>query len=428
MTDFRIGLPPKTDDDWNSLRFEAGQLFTPSSPVSEHDLFAGRGVQIRTLIEATEERGKHAILYGEAGVGKTSLAKIYSELFPSTLRYLKSFRVQVDPTDDFSSIWRKVFKDIYIRVIRQNDNNEAPEISALATFYEGKKIFPDDVRRELDAAFTPSQIPIIIIDEFDKIGDPEAHNLMANTLKSLSDYGVNSTIVLVGVAENITSLIGEHPSVMRCIEQVHMPRMNTSERKEILDKRIPKLGMKLHQDAVWKIVELSRGLPSYVHLLGLYSTQSAIDRKSVLITDSDVDNAISRVLTRLQESLSEKYHTATHSNRGDNLYQEVLLACALAESDDRGSFTPMNITKQLTRLLGREKEMPTSSFQQHLTKFISPERSNVLTRTGRDRAYRYRFTDPAMQPYVLLKGVESGRVGKDALNVLSFPAQGSFSI
>lgn len=428
MNEFRIGLTPKTDDDWNSLRFEAGQLFTPSSPVSEHDLFAGRGVQITTLIEATEERGKHAILYGEAGTGKTSLAKVYSELFPSTLRYLKLFRVQVDPTDDFSSIWRKVFKDIYIRVLRQNESSDTSETSALANFYEGKKIFPDDVRRELDAAFTSSQIPIIVIDEFDKIEDPEAHNLMANTLKSLSDYGVNSTIVLVGVAENIASLIGEHPSVMRCIEQVHMPRMNTSERKEILDKRIPKLGMKLHQDAVWKIVELSRGLPSYVHLLGLYSTQSAIDRKSLIITDSDVNNAISRVLTRLQESLSEKYHTATHSNRGDNLYQEVLLACALAESDDRGSFTPMNIAKQLTKLLGRDKEMPTSSFQQHLTKFISPERSNVLTKTGRDRAYRYRFTDPAMHPYVLLKGVESGRVGKDALSVLTFPAQGSLAI
>ena len=251
---------------------------------------------------------------------------------------------------------------------------------------------------------------------------------MANTLKSLSDYGVNSTIVLVGVAENIASLIGEHPSVMRCIEQVHMPRMNTTERKEILDKRIPKLGMKLHEDAVWKIVELSRGLPSYVHLLGLYSTQSAVDRKSLLITDSDVDNAISRVLIRLQESLSEKYHTATHSNRGDNLYQEVLLACALAESDDRGSFTPISIAKKLTGMLSRDKEMPTSAFQQHLTKFISPDRSNVLTRTGRDRAYRFRFTDPAMQPYVLLKGVKSGRVGKEALSVLSFPAQSSFPI
>ena len=251
---------------------------------------------------------------------------------------------------------------------------------------------------------------------------------MANTIKSLSDYGVNTTIVIVGVAENITALVGEHPSIMRCLEQVHMPRMNTSERKEILDKRIPKLGMKLHQDAIWKIVELSRGLPSYVHLLGLYSTQSAIDRKSMLITETDVDAAISRILLRLQESLSEKYHTATHSNRNDNLYQQVLLACALAESDDRGLFSPTGISKQLTKILGRDKEVSASAFQQHLIKFIADERGGVLTRIGRERSYKFRFSDPAMQPYVIMKGIEGGRVGKDAVSVLSFPAQGSFPI
>ena len=146
MNAFKIGSKPQTDGDWNSLRFEAGQIFTPSSPIAEHELFAGRGSQIRTLIEATEEKGKHAILYGEAGVGKTSLAKIYAELFPSTLRYFQSYRVQVDPSDDFSSVWRKVFKDIHIRVIRQGDAGLIGELTALATFYEGQKILPDDIR------------------------------------------------------------------------------------------------------------------------------------------------------------------------------------------------------------------------------------------------------------------------------------------
>jgi hypothetical protein len=207
-----------------------------------------------------------------------------------------------------------------------------------------------------------------------------------------------------------------------------MPRMNATERKEILERRIPKLGMKLHQDAVWKIVELSRGLPSYVHLLGLYSVQTAIERKSLLISESDVDAAISRILLRLQESLNAKYSLATHSNRGDNLYQEVLLACATAESDDRGSFTPLSIGKQLTKILGKDKEVHSSAFQQHLNKFITDDRGKILTRTGRERAYRFRFSDPAMQPYVIFKGIDSGQVSKDALNVLSFPAQPSLPI
>jgi hypothetical protein len=122
----------------------------------------------------------------------------------------------------------------------------------------------------------------LIIDEYDKLGDRQKTNeLMANTIKSLSDYGVNVTVILVGVADNINDLMGKHESLGRCVEQIPMPRMNITERREILQKIVPRLGMKLQDDAMWKIVHLSRGLPSYVHSLGLYSVESAIRRRSL---------------------------------------------------------------------------------------------------------------------------------------------------
>jgi hypothetical protein len=56
----------------------------------------------------------------------------------------------------------------------------------------------------------------------------------------------------------------------------------------------------------------------------------------VLITESDVDAVMKRVLERSQESIKEEYSKAIHSNRSDNLYKEVLLACALADTDPEG--------------------------------------------------------------------------------------------
>ena len=243
------------------------------------------------------ESGKHIVLFGEAGVGKTSLARIFSGLFPSTARHIFQCREQADPSDDFSSLWRKVFKDIHVTASRNGDDS----VVSLATYYEGD-IKPDDVRRELESIFKPSEIPLVIIDEYNKISDPDCHTLMANTIKALSDYAVNVTVVLVGVAENVNELIGQHPSIQRCLEQVPMPRMTTQERKEILDKIIPRLGMSLDGDALWKIVHLSRGLPAYVHSLGLYATQTAIGRKSIKILEADVDIAIKRVLEKSEES------------------------------------------------------------------------------------------------------------------------------
>jgi hypothetical protein len=408
-----------TDADWVSLRFEATQLFSPSRPIDENDLFAGRGGQISKMLEAVFEGGKHVVLFGERGVGKTSLAKIFSSLFPTTARHILMFREQADPSDNFASLWRKVFKDIHVSI---NRNGETGALAPLASFYDGD-IKPDDVRRELEAIFKPSDIPIIIIDEYDKIEDGNCHSLMANTIKALSDYAINVTVVLVGVADNVNELIGEHPSVQRCLEQVPMPRMNPNERKEILDKIVPRLGMKLDGDALWKIVNLSRGLPSYVHALGLYATQNAVDRRSLLIVEDDVDHAIRRLLERSEESIQEDYAKAIHSNRTDNLYKQVLLACALADTDDRGNFTPLAVCHPLTKILGREQEIEIAAFQQHLIKFISDERGNILIRKGRERAYRFRFRDPVMQPYVIMRGIEQKLVDRKAIDVLSYPAE-----
>ncbi|WP_330084241.1 AAA family ATPase [Methylocystis iwaonis] len=408
-----------SNDDWAAKSFEAGQLFSPSAPIIEHDLFAGRGKEINKMLSAVSERGKHVVLFGERGVGKTSLAKIFSGLFPSTLRRIKLVREQVDPSDTFTSIWKKVFKDFYVRATREGAEETVP----LSSFFEGD-IFPDDVRREFEIMFGANDIPIIVIDEFDKSNDRKIHELMANTIKSLSDYSINATIVIVGVADDINDLIGEHPSISRCIEQIPMPRMNSYEMGEILDKRIPKLGMKLHQDARYKIIELARGLPAYVHLLGLYATQCAIERRSLQINEIDVDGAIQRTLERSQESIQAEYSKATHSNRKDSLYRQVLLACALAKTDERGQFTPNAVCAPLSDIVGRE--MGIDNFQEHLRKFITPERGSVLARKGWERAFKFRFRDPMMQPYVIMRGIEDKLVSQSAIKALSFPAEPEF--
>ena len=398
--------PPTREDmrpDYDALSFEATQLFSPSTPIGENELFAGRGHQIRKMLEATGERGKHVVLYGERGVGKTSLARVFTSLFPTTLRHIHAVREQADPTDNFDSLWRKVFRDLHIKIRREGEDYEVP----ISDFYE-TQITPDDVRRELDGLFRPNDIPVIVIDEYDKVRDADVHELMANTIKSLSDYGVNCTVILVGVADDVNSLIGEHESVVRCLEQILMPRMNRSESKEILQKIIPKLGMKIEPDAENEIVDLSSGLPTYVHSIGLQSVQAALDRRSINIGRSDVGEAVGTVLEKSQESIRDQYAKAVHSNRGESLYREVLLACALAETDDRGTFTPSAVVRPLSDILGREVQL--SSFHPHLQKFISDERGSVLTRRGRPKGYRFRFRDPMMQPFTIMKGREQGLI------------------
>ena len=46
-----------------------------------------------------------------------------------------------------------------------------------------------------------------------------------------------------------------------------------------------------------------------------------------------------------------------------------------------------------------------ATFNNHLTEFCKPQRGCVLERTGQPRAYRYRFQDPLLVPFVLMDAV-----------------------
>lgn len=70
------GFTPQTDADWEFLRAASQNLFKPKTPIDDDKLFAGRLTQISDVLDAVYEDGGHAVIFGERGVGKTSLARI----------------------------------------------------------------------------------------------------------------------------------------------------------------------------------------------------------------------------------------------------------------------------------------------------------------------------------------------------------------
>jgi MoxR-like ATPase len=82
------------------------RTFSPSAPIAQRDLFAGRTEQLQRVLQVIFTAGRHIMLYGERGVGKTSLARVLMELAQDTTT---SAFVTCDSTDDFKSIWLKVF-------------------------------------------------------------------------------------------------------------------------------------------------------------------------------------------------------------------------------------------------------------------------------------------------------------------------------
>jgi hypothetical protein len=65
------------------------------------------------------------------------------------------------------------------------------------------------VRRLLNLA---GKAFIIVIDEFDRIVDPEAMRLFSSTIKGLWDHLLDATFILVGVADTVDESIQDHAS------------------------------------------------------------------------------------------------------------------------------------------------------------------------------------------------------------------------
>lgn len=408
---------PTTAEDWALLRAEITEAFSPGAPVQERDLFSGRAPQIALLEDAVNQRGRHAIVFGERGVGKTSLANVLPLILQRPNREVIYVRVNADPTDTFTSLWKKVFKRMtYVAPVAEGSGTRKLSDDV------GAELTPDDVQLLL-SDFSNNQIPIIVLDEFDRIRDRMTTQLVADAIKALSDYSVNATVVVVGVAEDVSNLIQGHESITRSLIQIKMPRMSTEELKQLVLTRYHRCGMNTDADAVWKIIFLSRGLPYYAHLLAMHAARYAIDHRKMVVKHQDVDKALASALQELDQSIKEKYVAAVRSQRAeDTLYAPVLLACAFAVTDELGRFQQSAVTAPLNKILPGKNYQP-STFALHMNAFTEEERGRVLQRTGTPRNYRYRFADPMMQPYVILRGLNEGRLTDEIAEIFATKPQ-----
>jgi Cdc6-like AAA superfamily ATPase len=407
------GIGP--EPEWIMLRAKAGQVFRPGSPVDEKEMLQGRTREIDRVLDVVGHPGRHAIIFGERGVGKTSLANVLEGiLVPLRAEQVLAPRVNCGSRDTFASACLMAFESMGKVETRETAGfvtEITEERSSAAELLRGREVTVDTVRRAL-GLLAEDLLPILIFDEFDRLQDgPRCE--FADLIKSLADNAIHATIVLVGVAETVDQLIEAHQSIARAVVEIRMERMKPSEIRGIVTTGLKQLGMTTDRAAVDRIALLARGLPYYAHLLGLNGARTALGDASLHLSVEHVERAIGDALEDAQQHIKNAYHQATSSPRPEHLFEDVLLACALAPVDDLGTFSPKDICEPMRLITGKVYKIP--SFSQHLSDFCSDVRGHVLHRSGVPRRFRYRFTDSLLQPHVIMRGVRRNRIPEDYL-------------
>ena len=354
------------------------QAFRPSAPVDRRSLFSGRTDQIAELFSAVAQPGQHAVVDGERGVGKTSLSAVVAELLASS--GVLTARTTCDSGDDFSSVWRKALGEIALHSESRGIGFAATttDVATPASAVFGEAVVtPHAVARGLEALARTRPLAIFL-DEFDRLSNPEDRALFTDTIKQLSDDAAPATLVLVGVADTIDELLREHRSIERALVQVRMPRMARDELAEVARGGIEAAQMTIEAPAVDRVTALSQGLPHFTHLLTQLAAQAALAERHADVGTPEVEFAVERAVQRAQQSVTEAYLRAEVAG-------PALLAAALAEDDEFGYFAGVEGLEQLAEL-------------------------GVLERRDSAEGPRYRFTNPLLPPYVVMRSVAAGAV------------------
>jgi len=395
--------------DWVKLYSLAGDVFTPSAPIDRQDLFAGRIPQLAAILEAVHSKGQHAIVFGERGVGKTSLVSMLGHV--RDLRFdgmVPVSRVNCTGEDTFGELWRRALVVPGGSIKRQSIGfaSETTHVELRLAQALPDKASPGDVIDLLRKITVPIAF---VFDEFDR-APTNVSKAFADTIKALSDHAALPTIVLVGVGENVQALLAAHASVDRALVQIRMPRMEPDELRKIIENAQKKIEIAFDKQASHRVVRLSQGLPHYVHLLGLCSAREAINHESRAVSVEHVVAGMKVAVSKAPQTTMHAYSQAVDSARSDARFRQVLLACALARTDDRNSFSAADVRTAL-HAIGQKMDIP--AFASHLNKFTAKDRGNVLEKLGASRRFRYRFRNPLMQPYVLLRGLADGLVSQE---------------
>jgi len=375
------------------------EIFTPSSPIENAEFFAGRNKQIAALKEVISEKGQHAIMYGLRGAGKTSLANMTLYLFEN----LMSIKITCNRNDTFNAIWERALRKI--RFV-QTDKTVGFRSS------EKTNIFPIDVPEQ--DKITPAEVEqillninanmLFIFDEFDMIKSKKVKSRMADMIKLVSDNLTHLTILIVGIADNVTELIGEHPSIERCVKQIEVPLMSDNEAQEMILRNMNFLKLKIQKKVLNKIIDTASGFPNYLHLLCKYSAKEAVKNNFDIINEEHFNKAVIKSIENSDYTLKKSYQTATKSTRSKNQFADVLLACALAKTDERNSFDTEEVLKKYNQITGNKHKK--KSIHYNLGMLCKKERAGILQKSRKQKNTRYKFTKPLIKAFVKLKKYE----------------------
>ncbi|MHC9512092.1 nSTAND1 domain-containing NTPase [Kangiella sp. M94] len=388
------------------LKSGVREIFTPYQPIMTRELFFGRSEEVSSIIQQLNTPGQHSVLFGDRGVGKSSLANVAAEML-KPLKNDSLIKKRCDSSDNFLTIVEKLLIEVGIdlQVSNTQTQNEGRGKAGLKLplFNAGvESKSSDSVSKKgfEGRAYSPSWVAekvkglnaIFLLDEIDVIKKEEKWKV-AELVKQLSDEGSQLKFLIVGIAETSSELTHGHKSVQRCLKETPLKKLSNQEVEQIVLEGSKKLGLVFAQSAIRKIVKVSAGYAHFAHLLALKSSENAIAESRNEISLGHIQRATDDACGDAEGALRTTYNEAVRSSNTEE-FKKILIAASSIKEDE---FNASNLRKAYSILWGGE--ISQGWLNNYLQKIVSEDKETILRRLAKGV---YKFNDPRMPSFIRL--------------------------
>lgn len=390
---------------------------TPSAHITTPERLFGRSKKLVQIERAFNSSGRHVFVYGDRGVGKTSLAMTAAYLKQATAE--EPVYVICGESSTFSEILYAVGVNALPLKERMETAGSASTIkggalSFNAEFKKGdqpRSNFgpPNDINAAVDIIryvnTRRSGTTVVVIDELERIQDDQERIKLAEFLNSVSSVQDQTKFILCGIGHTVEELIGAHQSATRKIEAIELEKIPHNELWAIVSTAADELGVEVPQKHLLRASILSDGFPHYVHLIAESLFWSMFDDPNViqLAGDDHFRAGVKGALERTQVEHKSSYRKATEKTKNTLEYEYALWALA-DRTETRRQLTSI-YDDSYKRITDPSQRMDRNQLNQRLLTLKSSSHGSVVVGYG---AGWFAFRETIMRGYVRLVAEDRG--------------------
>jgi energy-coupling factor transporter ATP-binding protein EcfA2 len=402
------------------------EVFAPGRlPLGPKHVYVTRG-EPQTRFNTAIRTSMIPLLYGEYGVGKTTLAR-------ASLRVLERTGVLVNiessAAQTFDDVLTRCLERIeYMAVGRRTtteiigaaqETSSSAAASAMnwlsATLASNRSTTKSTNRTQEATAVTirptdsriielcESNSVVLLIDELHRASDTFLGDL-ANFIKRYKNADCQRfKIALLGTAPDAGRLVRSDPGIDRLLQEIYLPGLEDGEATEVVTRGMKQLSIQINDKAVQRIVEVCAGSPSVLQQICFELADSVFLMPVRAVNEMSVESALLSFASKKHARLNTIYLSAIERVGRSRYRTAIIYAVA---STQVHYVTMETIRSHVSIYFGRDVSAKTLAGP--LRQLKDEKFGRVLMDAQRlDNSGRLRdltcFRDPALKAFVRLQ-------------------------